>query len=193
MIPRNYNKKLTTVICDNCGKEFLRAETEVKRILAKGRHMYCSKKCTCEGLSKVRKELPYKPASEKMLEHLKHICGNQRDEYTPFRYTYRCVKRRFKEVDITMDDLKAVWETQKGICPYTGFKLILPESSNVNEIDFFHRASLDRIDSSLGYVKGNIQFISTPINLMKSTKTDSEVKKFLKEISSYTSNFLITE
>lgn len=187
----NYNRKVVTVVCDNCGKEFLRPESEVKRILAKGRHMYCSRECVSKGTSKVRKEMPYKPASDKMLEHLKHICGNHRDEYTPFRYTYRCVTSRFKDVDITLDDLKETWEKQNGICPYTGLMLILPESSNVNQIDFFHRASLDRIDSTKGYIKGNIQFISTPINLMKSTKSDLEVKKFLKEISNHTSSLIV--
>ena len=89
-----------------------------------------------------------------------------------------------------MEDLKETWEKQNGVCPYTGFKLILPENSNLNEIDFFHRASLDRIDSSLGYIKGNIQFISTPINLMKQTQSDANAKQFLKEISSYTSKLL---
>jgi len=183
--------KLVKVICDNCGKEFERPLKEVTRIKSKGRHLYCCRECVSKGTSKVRKEMPYKPASDKMLEHLKHICRNHRDEYTPFRYTYRCVTRRFKDVDITLDDLKETWEKQNGICPYTGLSLILPENSNVNEIDFFHRASLDRIDSSLGYVKGNIQFISTPINLMKSTKSDIEVRKFLKEISVYTSNLIV--
>ena len=52
------------------------------------------------------------------------------------------------------------------------------------------QASLDRIDSSKGYIKGNIQFISTPINYMKSTMTDSEVKSFLKLISSFTATFV---
>ena len=40
-------------------------------------------------------------ASEKLLEHIKKICNNRKDEFTPFRYTLRCVNRRFKDVDIT--------------------------------------------------------------------------------------------
>ena len=192
MEKRIFNRRTTTVICDNCGREFQKPLSEVKRSNDKHRKMYCCRKCAAEGASNTRMNLPHKPASDKMKEHLKHICGNQRDEYTPFRYTYRCVTRRFKDNNITLDDLKETWEKQNGICPYTGLKLILPENSNINEIDFFHRASLDRIDSSLGYIKGNIQFISTPINLMKNTKSDLEVKKFLKEISNYTSKLLIT-
>lgn len=190
MTPRLYQRKLGTVKCDNCGKEFQKPQSEINRNAKLGRNNYCCRICSAEGARNTRLNLPYKPASEKMLEHLKDICGNHRDDYTPFRYSLRCAKRRFKDVDITLEDLKETWEKQNGICPYTGFKLILPENSNVNEIDFFHRASLDRIDSSLGYVKGNIQFISTPINLMKQTQSDVSVKKFLKEISNYTSKLL---
>ena len=186
----NFNRKLGTVKCDNCGKEFQKPQSEINRNAKLGRNNYCCRACSAEGARNTRLNLPYKPASEKMLEHLKDICGNHRDDYTPFRYSLRCAKRRFKDVNVTLEDLKETWEKQNGVCPYTGFKLILPENSNVNEIDFFHRASLDRIDSSLGYIKGNIQFISTPINLMKQTQSDASVKQFLKEISSYTSKLL---
>lgn len=191
MQPRNYKCRLITIKCDFCGKEFQKPLNEYNRCQKLGRKNYCCREHAAEGARNTRANLPHKQASDKMLEHLKHICGNQRDEYTPFRYTYRCVTSRFKDYNITLDDLKETWEKQNGICPYTGLKLILPENSNVNNIDFFHRASLDRIDSSLGYIKGNIQFISTPINLMKNTKSDMEIRKFLKEISTYTSNLVI--
>ena len=181
--------KLVKVICFNCGKEFERPLKEVKRIESRGRHLYCCRECVCKGLSKIRKGAS-KTLSEKQLEHLKKISSNRIDEFTPFKYTFRSIKKRFKDVNVTLEDLKKQWELQKGICPFTGFKLILPHDSNIHEIDYFHRASLDRIDSSKGYVKGNIQFISTPINLMKNNKSDESVKSFLKEISSYTSNFI---
>jgi hypothetical protein len=187
----NHNRKLITIKCDFCGKEFQKPLTEYNRCQKLGRKSYCCRKHAIEGARSTRAKLPYKPASDKMLEHLKHICGNQRDAYTPFRYSLRCAKRRFKDVNITLDDLKEVWEEQNGICPYTGIKLILPEDSNINQIDFFHRASLDRIDSTKGYIKGNIQFISTPINLMKQSQTDLSVKTFLKEISNYTSTLIV--
>lgn len=190
MNARRNQGKLITIKCDACGKEFQKPLKEYNRSQSKGRNCYCSRECASKGAAMSRKNRPYEPASDKMKEHLKQICNNHRDEYTPFRYSLRCAKRRFKDVNITLEDLKEVWERQNGICPYTGYKLILPESSNVNDIDFFHRASLDRIDSSLGYVKGNIQFVSTPINLMKSDKSDESVKQFLKEISEFTSNLL---
>lgn len=67
------------------------------------------------------------------------------------------------------------------------------ESWLLRRLYFFHRASLDRIDSSLGYVKGNIQFVPTPINLMKTTKSDKEIRLFLKDISKFTSSLEIND
>jgi len=188
---RKFNRKLITIKCDYCGKEFQKPLSEYERNQKKGRKSYCSRECVGKGVHQTKKELPHSPASDKMKKHLKKIQGNRRDEYSSYRYTYRCIKRRFnKETNLTLQDLKEQWEKQNGVCPYTGLNLILPEDNNIHLIDFFHRASLDRIDSSKGYVKGNIQFISTPINLMKSDKSENSIKRFLKEISEYTSKLM---
>lgn len=61
------------------------------------------------------------------------------------------------------------------MCPYTKLKLVLPSQDN-KDIPFGHLASLDRIDSSKGYIEGNVQFVSTPINYMKNTMSDSETR-----------------
>lgn len=173
--------------CDFCGKEFERPQSEILRSLKFNRKSYCCRECAISGALKTKSELPQRERTKAEIEHLHKICHNLRDEYTPFRYTLRSVLRRFKEVDVTLEDLKELWESQNGICPYTGIELVLPENGNLKTIDFFHRASLDRIDSSKGYVKGNIQFISTPINYLKAEQKDEDVKKFLKLISEFTS------
>ena len=182
---RTHNRKTVMVKCDYCGKMFEKVASEVKRNAEKGRKNYCSRECVGKGAGKTRTGLKRGPATKENLKHLHEICGNRRDPYTPFRYTYRCVMHRYQDVDITLDDLFEQWERQNGRCPYTGYELILPENGNIKTIDFFHRASLDRIDSTKGYIKGNIQFVSTPINYMKSTKTDEEVKTFLRDIAKF--------
>lgn len=182
---RKHNRKTVLVTCDYCGKIFEKVASEVKRNAEKGRKNYCSRECVGRAASERQFGKKRGPATGKNLQHLQEICGNRRDPYTPYRYTYRCVLRRYKDVDISIDDLVEQWEKQKGICPYTGYQLILPENGNVKTVDFFHRASLDRIDSTKGYVKGNIQFISTPINFLKSNKTDEEVRNFLKDIAKF--------
>lgn len=188
-LKRNYNRKLGTIICDNCGKEFQKPLSEIKRSALAGRNNYCCRECVGQGLSRIRKGILKGPANEKTRQHLKEMCNNRRDNMTPFRYTLRSIKRRFKTVDVDLNDLKEQWERQDGICPFTGLKLTLPEDGNIKNVDFFIRASLDRIDSAKGYIKGNIQFVSTPINFMKNDKSDDEVKSFLKKISSFTSKF----
>lgn len=83
------------------------------------------------------------------------------------------------------------------ICDNCGCEATKPESEYKRNLRFRHnkdipvasRASLDRIDSTKGYIIGNVQFISTPINYLKNTMTDLETKQYLKLISQYTSNF----
>ncbi len=92
-----------------CGKEGIKAESEYKRNLKKGRKNYCCRECAAKGAGKTRLGVK-RSASDTLVKHLRDISGN-------------------------------------------------------------------------------IQFVSTPINYMKSTMSDSQTKKFLKEISSYTSAF----
>ena len=65
-------------------------------------------------------------------------------------------RRRGLVFEIDAEYLWSVWEAQKGQCAYTG----LP-------IELNRDASLDRIDSSRGYVKGNVHWVMWKINRMK--------------------------
>ena len=191
---RKFNRKTVFVKCDFCGKEFEKVASEVKRNKEKGRHNYCCRECAVKGASRTRSIiLKTIPRTEKQIKQVQSLKFLNRDKYSPFRYTYRVIKARYKDFNLTLNDLLEQWEKQSGICPYTGYCLILPENKNLKTIDFFHRASLDRIDSSLGYVKGNIQFVSTPINYMKITKSDKEIRLFLKDISKFTSTLIVDE
>ena len=172
------NRKLTTFICPNCGQEADKPTTEYNRNVKLGRNSFCSRSCSVTYGNKHRS---YNKSEEKV-EHLKSISNNHRDEYTPFRYTLRNAKKRFKEFDLDLEYLKEIWEKQKGICPYTKIKLLLPEYKTPVK-DARIRASLDRIDSSKGYIKGNVQFISTSINYMKNELSHEETIEFLKTIT----------
>lgn len=177
------NRKLITFTCDCCGKEAQKPLSEYNRNIRLGRHNFCSRTCACIYNNKHTQ----KKLTDKMKTHLQNICGNRHDEFSEFRYILRNVRKRFKNVDIDLQYLKDLWNEQNGICPYTGIHMMLPTYNH--NCDYFTVASLDRIDSSKGYVKGNIQYVVLPINFLKSTMSDLAVKRFLKQISSYTSAF----
>lgn len=177
------NRKLITFTCDCCGKEVQKPLSEYNRNIRLGRHNFCSRTCACIYNNKHNNN----HVTDKMRAHLQKICGNRHDEFTGFRYILRNIRKRFKDVDVDLQYLKDLWDKQEGVCPYTGIHMTLP-TYNCN-YDYFTVASLDRIDSSKGYVKGNVQYVVLPINFLKSTMSDLAVKRFLKQISVYTSAF----
>lgn len=75
-------------------------------------------------------------------------------------------KSRGIEVAITIADAWSQALEQGERCAITGVALVFPGSTNSKNA---HRgtASLDRIDSTKGYVPGNIQWVHKRINMMK--------------------------
>lgn len=70
--------------------------------------------------------------------------------------------RRNLEVSITSEYLNNLWLKQNKKCALTGLDLTIGFGRNAKST-----ASIDRIDSSKGYVEGNIQFLHKDINKMK--------------------------
>ena len=80
--------------------------------------------------------------------------------------------------DLTLEYLKGVWDYQNGYCAISGLKMemdITRESPS--------KASLDRIDSSKGYVSGNVQWVCLFVNYAKSDFEDEPIKKLFKLIN----------
>jgi hypothetical protein len=76
-----------------------------------------------------------------------------------------------KKIDI---DIQYIWDLflkQDRKCALSGVDLSFPKTNSKQDIKE-STASLDRIDSSLGYVKGNVQWVHKKINIMKNTMTD---------------------
>lgn len=171
-----HNRKLTDCICDNCNITFQKPLSEYKRNLSLNRRNYCSR--FCAGKSN-KSNLPIKPS----YDILKH-CNNHIDEYTPFRGYLKKARQRFKHFDLTLKDLKQQWENQNGLCPYSGVKLELITHKN-KAIKAINSASLDRIDSNIGYVKNNIQFVSIPLNYLKNNLTHNETIEICLQITKH--------
>jgi hypothetical protein len=175
------------VICKNpaCAKEFNKSRSEFNRSQKLGRLHFCSLRCHAKyrglGTSKVK--------ANRTTSHLKDII--RRDEYSPFRNHMKVMKksakRRKHECSVTLADLKQLWEKQQGICPYTGWNLLLLPSTTdyQNATLTIDRASVDRIDSSLGYTPENIQFVAVIANFAKNIFTEQDLIKFCHDVYRY--------
>ena len=163
----NSGRKLGICKCDNCGIEFQKPQSEVNRNQKLSRKNFCSR--TCVGKNNTKN---FGDGSKRY--NISQHSGSRRDNLTKFRYHFRNISKRTKELDVSVEDLKEVWENQKGICPYLGIELHLNSYGKIKK-DPITSASLDRIDSSKGYVKGNLQWISRAMNYLKNDMSEQQV------------------
>lgn len=93
-------------------------------------------------------------------------------ESNPHAYLISRAKSRAKQqeipFDITVEDIVI-----PDVCPYLKTPFILCT---------MYAPSLDRINSSLGYIKGNVEVISRKANVMKNNATPKELLEFAYEI-----------
>ena len=99
-------------------------------------------------------------------------CTRDRDrlkrEKNWFRYkARRCTlsaSQRNKKTDIDAEYLENLWSEQKGMCALTGKKMNRTLSAH-GEDPF--KATLDQIEPGKGYLRGNVQFVSSWANASK--------------------------
>jgi hypothetical protein len=167
MEKRKIKYKMGKCTCKNCGIEFEKPLTEIRRNEKLNRPNFCSRTCVGKNNSK---NFGDKKSNYDISQH----SNNRSDKYTKFKYHYRSILSRNKEVTVTVDDLKYVWDKQEGICEFSGVQLVLSTYSKIIKNPIY-TASLDRIDSSKGYIKGNIRWVSAAINYMKNNMSDDMV------------------
>ena len=74
-------------------------------------------------------------------------------------------KQRNIEVRVSPVEVMELFCSNGGVCNLTGLKIKMSRSETFNSKE--QTASLDRIDSSLGYILGNLQWVHKDINRMK--------------------------
>ena len=79
--------------------------------------------------------------------------------------------------DITLDDVWFLYTAQEGKCALSGMPI------GWAEVGALHTASIDRIDNTKGYIKGNIQLLHKDINMMKRSYNQEYFIEICKAIS----------
>lgn len=168
------------LVCQICGNEFERTVGEVKRNAKIGRNVFCTRRCAGKYNAK---NIPMEKRG--VWKHLN--AANRYDEYSMFRvFMHRIVSKK-KNIDLTLQDLKEQWEKQNGICPYTGWLLESPKNTGDKRSKKLNTASLDRIDSTKGYVKGNVEYVSLMAQFAKNDFSKQDLLNFCKAVASYMS------
>jgi hypothetical protein len=84
---------------------------------------------------------------------------------------------RTLENNLTTAYIQKLLEKQNFRCAFTGIELDHKTGKNNLRL-----ASIDRINSKKGYVKGNVQIVLNCMNKAKGDSTDKQFRKLLKEI-----------
>lgn len=90
-------------------------------------------------------------------------------------------KRRNIPYDLTTEDLVQQWQKQGGICTISGVKMPLDTLKGLRP----ESPSLDRVDPSKGYVKGNVEWVCFRVNTMKHDGTMEDLYNWCKLILAY--------
>jgi len=173
-------KSYSLIYCDGCEKQFEKETRYVKSAEKKGRRLYCS--LSCHAKHTREEKLGDWVHSEENKKMVRSLAGNKKDEYSPFRTLLKSCRTRTNKggqpkghFDLDLAHLKELWEKQNGKCAITKVDLKLESSYNKN-----YQASLDRIDSSKGYVKNNVRYISVSANWLKNNLDDTHVNEFIQ-------------
>ena len=168
-----------TLTCDTCNEEFEKARNEYNRRIRLGKDkFYCNMSCAKKAPDNIERLVANRSGYPVWLYKY-----NRKDEYSIFRPFLKLCRQRKKDFDLTLEYLKELWESQNGICPFTGFELEARtyDGKGDNPLNI-KSASLDRIDNSKGYVKGNVRFVSVMFNFARNKFSDEEVIEFAQAV-----------
>jgi len=93
-------------------------------------------------------------------------------------YLLTTARMRDHECDLLLADVLPTIET--GACPRTGFKFDLTPHAEHHRNPF--SPSIDRIDGTKGYIKGNIQIVCSWYNIAKNEYSDAQMLGFCQAV-----------
>lgn len=110
--------------------------------------------------------------------------GGKHISFTLFSRWRKSAETRKIKWDVTIEYLDSLIENQGFKCVFTGEELTIGHGGK-NGLIVNGSASLDRINSSVGYVEGNVQFVAKDVNMAKQKLTDEEFTSLCLRVSNY--------
>lgn len=98
-----------------------------------------------------------------------------------FNTIVKSAKVRNIHFEVTIEDIWHQYIKQDRKCALTGLELIFCHNAKIKE----QTASLDRIDSSKGYTKDNIQWVHKEINKLKMDRNEEQFIYWCELVSKY--------
>ena len=138
-------------------------------------HYKC--KCDCGEVKLIQKQ--------HLIKNIATSCGCNILGKKEYKNVPRWLVRMFKtqaewkgkEWNVDLEYLGNLFDAQKGKCIYTGWDLEATHSKKSKT------ASIDRIDSSKGYIKGNVQWVHKNVNIAKNALSHSEFLNLCQSVS----------
>jgi len=174
------------VKCSECGESVEKSDREYKRrrkVMGEDVNFFCNLSCTASFRNKNLTEEQLTRNRHHLLKISKHASNAARRNNYKGRFTYYLKKARSRNRTMNIDNncLEEIWSRQGGRCAISGIELIINKGRKSDK--HLRLASLDRIDSTKGYLKGNVRFIAVPLNYAKNDYDNDEFSEFLIEVA----------
>jgi hypothetical protein len=144
------------VLCKRCDKEYEIQSHSINKLKNK-----CCNKC-----------------SRFLTRKSKYISGHM------FQQLKASAKMRNIEFNLDIEYLTDLFDKQNQKCSLTGMNLVFAENAKLHQKGFT-TASLDRIDNTKGYIKGNVWWVHKRINIMKRTDSVKDFIEWCDKVSNY--------
>jgi hypothetical protein len=174
--PPNYAEFIVEKVCTKCKEVKVHEDFPVDHSKANGRRSICKLCANAQTKEWRLKNTEHRKAYEKQYNEINKELVREKNKR---RYQNLTLDQKFEmliktaqkrnnfKCFISAEYLKQIWQEQEGRCAYTK----LPLTADANQLNTM---SLDRIDSSLDYVEGNVQLVCVSVNRMKSDFLEEE-------------------
>ncbi len=96
-------------------------------------------------------------------------------------------RRRGIPFNLNVEFLNDICRKQNGKCALTGIFLSFPMTHKHSEMKQSYNASLDRKDSTKGYTKNNVQWVTKEVNMMKQKMTEKDFVDLCSQVLKFKS------